>query len=594
MACVVFMITTGVPLLQASQRVGATSVQGKNGIVASANRYATGAGIEILKAGGNAIDAAVATAAALGVADPFEAGIGGGGFMMIYRKSDNRVITIDGRETAPQSAKIDMFKDPDSPAGKNLPLIPNRVSNGAAVGVPGTLLTWTEALNRYGTMPLAKVLAPAIALSEKGFIATPTYIRFLKQNAERFTAFTATRALFFKAGKVPVVGSRVTNPELGKTYRLIAQKGSNVFYRGEIGKAIVATVQRPPTVKSPPFRVISGGMTLADLDAYDVRVRQPVTSTYRGYKLYGMGLPSSGGITTIQALNLAEGYNLSQIERAQALHYLLESERLAYADRSAYLGDREFVDVPVSGLTSKAYAKNRRGLIQAGAPAPEQEQVKPGNPFPYQQDLSPSHTGSNPTAIKLNNTEGFSTAHLTVADKFGNVVAYTLTIEQTGGSGMVVPGYGFLLNNELTDFNLDSPNPNIPEPGKRPLSSMAPTILVAPDGRVLAFGSPGGSTIITTVLGIATNLIDFQMPLNQAIAAPRLSQRNNGSTEVDQGFEKTSTGRALAALGYPLKPVAEIGAATGVIVNPNGTMSAAAEPVRRGGGSATVVTPTAR
>jgi len=594
MVCITLVVTTGVPFLQASQRVEATSVQGKDGVVASANRYATEAGIEILKAGGNAVDAAVATAAALGVADPFEAGIGGGGFMMIYRKSDNRVITIDGRETAPQSARVDMFKDPDSPEGKNLPLIPNRVSNGAAVGVPGTLLTWTEALNRYGTTPLAKVLAPAISLSEKGFTATPTYIQFLKQNAERFAAFTSTRALFFKAGKVPAVSSRVTNPELGKTYRLVAQKGPNVFYRGEIGKAIVAAVQQPPIGKSPPFRVIPGGMTLADLDAYDVQVRHPVISTYRGYKLYGMGLPSSGGITTIQALNLVEGYNLSQIERTQALHYLIESERLAYAERNAYLGDREFVDVPVSGLTSKTYAKNRRGLIKAGAPAQEQTRAKPGNPFQYQQDSSPSHTGSNLIGINLDNTEGFSTAHLSVADKFGNVVAYTLTIEQTGGSGMVVPGYGFLLNNELTDFNLDSPNPNSPEPGKRPLSSMAPTILLAPDGRVLAFGSPGGSTIITTVLGIVTNLIDFQMPLTQAIAAPRLSQRNNGSTEVEQGFEKTSIGRALAALGHQLKPVPEIGAATGVIVNPNGTMSATAEPVRRGGGSAMVVTPTAQ
>lgn len=576
--------------LQASQSLPAVATaRGKDGVVASANQYATQAGIEILQADGNAVDAAVATAAVLGVADPFEAGIGGGGFMVIYLKAENRVITIDGRETAPLSAGPRLFQDPDSPAGENLPMIP-RVSSGAAVGVPGTLLTWSEALNRYGRMPLAQVLRPAIALAEQGFRANPTYIRFLQQNQQRFAAFRSTRALFFRAGRVPTVGTRITNPDLAKTYRLIAQKGPNVFYRGDIGKAIVATVQQPPTVPHSPFRVLPGEMTLTDLDYYEVQVRAPVTTTYRGYKLYGMGLPSSGGITSIQALNLLEGFD-SKLDRAKLLHYLIESERLAYADRSAYLGDPEFVDVPLAGLTSKAYAKARRALIAGQAPANEKlYQARSGNPFPYQQDPSPSQTTA---AISLgsDHREGLSTAHLTVADRFGNVVAYTLTIEQTGGSGIVVPGYGFLLNNELTDFTLDIPSPNSPEPGKRPLSSMAPTLVFAPDGRIMAFGSPGGATIITTVLGIATHLIDFHQGMAQAIVAPRLSQRNNGRTQVEQGWEKTGLGRALAALGHELEPVAEMGAATGAIVSPDGTMTAAAEPVRRGGGAAMAVTP---
>lgn len=588
------LIVTSASKLQASQQTsGVATARGRDGVVASANQYATQAGIEILKAGGNAVDAAVAAAAALGVADPFEAGIGGGGFMVIYLKAENRVITIDGRETAPLSARPNLFKDPNSPAGENLPLMPNRISSGAAVGVPGTLLTWSEALNRYGRMPLAKVLRPAIALAEQGFRANPTYVRFLVQNQERFAAFRSTRALFFPAGRVPATGTRITNPDLAKTYRLIAQKGPNVFYRGDIGKAIVATVQQPPTVQNPPFRVLPGEMTLTDLDSYEVQVRMPVTTTYRGYKLYGMGLPSSGGITSIQALNLLEGYS-SKLDRAKVLHYLIESERLAYADRSAYLGDPEFVDVPLVGLTSKAYAKARRALITEQAPANEKRyQASSGNPFPYQQDPSPSRT-ITASPIDSGRREGLSTAHLTVADRFGNVVAYTLTIEQTGGSGIVVPGYGFLLNNELTDFNLDIPNPNSPEPGKRPLSSMAPTMIFAPDGRVMAFGSPGGATIITTVLGIATHLIDFQQGMAQAIAAPRLSQRNNGVTQVDQGLEKTALGRKLVSLGHELEPVAEMGAATGVVVNPDGIMTAAAEPVRRGGGTAMVVTPTSR
>lgn len=590
--CAGLLLATAVPLL-GQKDLGTVSAQSKGG-VASANRYATQAGIEILKAGGNAVDAAVATAAALGVADPFEAGIGGGGFMMIYLKEGNRVITLDGRETAPLSANVDLFKDPQSQAGKSLPIIP-RISSGAAVGVPGTLLTWSEALNRYGTMSLDQVLIPAITLAEKGFTANPTFIRFVEQNRVRFGAFTSTRALFFKRG-TPQVGATVTNPDLAKTYRLIAAKGPNVFYRGEIAQAIVTTVQKPPTVDNPPFRVIPGGMTLADLDNYDVRVRAPVITDYRGYKIYGMGLPSSGGITSIQALNLAEGYNLSGMDRAKALHYIIESDRLAYADRSAYLGDPEFVDVPVAGLLSKAYAKERRTLIGEQAPADERIfQARAGDPFKYQNDPSPSQPAAS-SATGLDNRQGISTAHLTVADQFGNVVSYTLTIEQTGGSGIVVPGYGFLLNNELTDFNLESPNPNSPEPGKRPLSSMAPTIVFAPDHRVMAYGSPGGSTIITTVLGITFNLIDFNMTLPQAIAAPRLSQRNTGITQVDQGFENTPAARALTGVpqkvgsqtvaGHGLEPVPEIGAATGVVVYPDGKLVAVAEPIRRGGGSA--------
>lgn len=571
-----------------TQNPAGATASGTGGVVASPSRYATQAGIDILKSGGNAIDAAVATAAALGVVEPFEAGIGGGGFMMIYLKAENRVITIDGREKAPLSASVNLFRDPDSPEGKNLPL-PNRISNGAAVGVPGTLLTWTEALDRYGTVSLSQALKPAITLAETGFTVNSTFARFTEQNRARFAAFTSTKALYLKSDQGPRVGSNFTNPDLAKTYRLIAEKGPKVFYRGEIGQAIVAAVQQPPVVEQPPFRVIPGGMTMTDLDYYDVQIRAPVTTSYRNHKIYGMGLPSSGGIASIQALNLAEGYNLAKLDRAQALHYIIESDRLAYADRSAYLGDPEFVDVPVAGLLSPAYAQKRRRLISNRAPDSQQAVRAAGNPLKYQQDPSPSQTAANMTRMSSQEHEGLTTAHLTTGDRFGNVVSYTLTIEQLGGSGIVVPGYGFLLNNELTDFSLDGPNPNSPEPGKRPLSSMAPTIMFAPDGRVIAFGSPGGSTIITTVLGIAFNLIDFNLPLDQAIAAPRLSQRNSRVTQVDSGLEKTAIGKNLAALGHVLTPTESIGAATGVIINPNGQMLGAAEPIRRGGGSAMAV-----
>ncbi|NET37527.1 MAG: gamma-glutamyltransferase family protein [Cyanothece sp. SIO1E1] len=607
---------------------------GRGGAVASIDGYATQVGIEILQAGGNAIDAAVATAAALGVTRPFESGIGGGDFMVVYRQAEDRVITLDGREEAPASAHVQMFQDPDDPAGGNLPFYPNRITNGAAVGVPGTVLNWVEALNRYGTMSLEQVLAPAIALAENGFEVDPTFVSQTEENQERFELFTSTRDLFLPNGQPPALGSTFTNPDLARTYRLIATQGPNVFYRGEIGQAIAQTVQNPPVVLDPAFRVIPGGMTMADLDQYEVRVRPPVSTHYRGYQIYGMGLPSSGGITSLQVLNLVQGFDLAGMEPAAAWHRILEAERLAYADRNAYLGDPEYVDVPVAGLLNPDYAEARRTMIGAQAMVKAgQAMATAGNPFPYQNDPSrdiawaPNRdvacnfggrdvawdfgrdvaydsdgrdvaydSGGRDVACNVStrtttDTEGISTTHLTVADQFGNVVVYTLTIETTGGSGIVVPGYGFLLNNELTDFDAIAPHPNSPEPGKRPRSSMAPTIVFAPDGQIMAFGSPGGSTIITTVLGIAFNVIDFGMSLDDAIAFPRISQRNTATTQVDGGFEQSELGLAIAQFGHQFQPVAEIGGATGVVVNPDGTMLAAAEPFRRGGGSAMTVKP---
>ncbi len=323
----------------------------------------------------------------------------------------------------------------------------------------------------------------------------------------------------------------------------------------------------------------------ADLDRYEVRTRPAVESTYRDYRFYGMGLPSSGGTTIAQTLNLLEGYNLGQLDRVEALHLLIEAERLALADRNTYLGDPEYVDVPLPGLLSKDYASDRRAMLPTEAPADEAGyRAIAGEPLPYQRDPSPSLTAV-PVSTSTD-SEGLSTTHLTVVDSNGMIVCYTLTIESTGGSGIVVPGYGFILNNELTDFDVESPHPNVPEPGKRPRSSIAPTIVKAPDGSLVAFGSPGGSTIITTGLNIAVNMVDFGMELEEAIAAPRLSQRNNGITQVDQGFEQTELGKALLGFGHQLNPIDEIGAATGIMVSPEGKITAAAEPVRRGGGSA--------
>ena len=556
---------------------------GSGGAVASVDVDASRIGIEVLRQGGNAVDAAVATAAALGVTDPFSAGIGGGGFMVIYRHDQDRVITLDGREEAPAAVTADLFRDREDPTDANLPFFPNRISSGLAVGVPGTPLNWQTALARYGTLSLAEALAPAIQLAETGFEVAGTIAQQVTQNQERFGAFTSTRQLYLPDGAPPAVGTRFRNPDMAKTYRLLAGQGVNSFYRGEIAQAVVDTVQSPPVVDNPPFRVVPGAMTLGDLDRYEVRVRPPVATDYRGYRFYGMGLPSSGGITVAQILAMLEASDLGSLERDEALHRVIEAQRLAFCDRNAYLGDPEYVDAPVAGLLNPVYLTSRPLPARATEPC-----TTPGNPLPHQTDPSPSLT-QVPAVASGNSQEGLSTTHLVTADRFGNVVSYTLTIESTGGSGMVVPGYGFILNNELTDFNTAVPHPNASEPGKRPRSSMAPTIAFAPDGRILAFGSPGGSTIITTVVGIATNLIDFDMPLSEAISAPRLSQRNGSETTLEQSWETSDDMMALSQRGHQFRTVDEIGAATGLELFLNGTMQAAAEPTRRGGGAAMVV-----
>ena len=560
--------------------------RGRGGAVASVDGDATQVGINVLKAGGNAVDAAVATAAALGVTEPFSAGIGGGGFMVI-RQADGQVITLDGREEAPALTTPNMFDDPDSQTGEPLPYFPERISSGLAVGEPGTLLNWETALRRYGTLGLGEALQGAIALAETGFTVDDTFVGQIERNRDRFAAFTSTRDLYLPGGSPPAVGTTFTNSDLAATYQQLAEQGTNAFYRGDIAQAIVDTVQSPPTVDNPSFRVYPGRMDRGDLDRYEVRVRPPTVTQYRGYQLYGMGLPSSGGITVAQTLELLEDLPLSALPMADAQHYILEASRRAYADRNAYLGDPEYVDVPLLGLFKEDYLRRRAAtMVERQA----SDAATPGNPVPFQNDPSPSLT-RQPELSVSQTQEGVSTTHLSVVDAAGQVVSYTLTIESTGGSGIVVPGYGFILNNELTDFDPVAPHPNTPEPGKRPRSSMSPTIMVgAPgDDQIYAFGAPGGATIITTVLGIVNNVVDFYQELPDAIAAPRLSQRNTAETLAEVGFEEKSLAETLVDWGHRFRITEEIGAATGIVIDENGEMTAVAEPFRRGGGSAMVV-----
>jgi len=567
---------------------------GTGGAAASVDRDATHTAIQILRRGGNAIDAAVAANATLGVTEPYVAGIGGGGFMVIYLARQHRVVTVDGRETAPQNFPQDAFIDPQT--GQPIPFSPQRITSGMAVGVPGTLESWQTAESRFGTMSLAQLLRPAIRVARRGFVVDQTFHDQTQQNLARLGAFTSSRSLFLTPdGQAPAVGSTFRNPQLASTYRLIARRGVSAFYHGPIGAAVADTVQHPP--ESPQnslgFHIRPGLMTADDIARYTAPTGRPTHVNYRGLDVYGMQPPSSGGSTVGEALNILEGFDMSTQDRALALHRYIEASRLAFADRNRYVGDPQFVNVPLDGLLSKGFAAERRCLI---GPTAATSPVAPGDPSPPYSSTCSGQAGTAPSG-----QEGTSTNHLTVVDRWGNVVAFTSTIEQIAGSGMAVPGYGFLLNNELTDFDPappadGSPDPNLPAGGKRPRSSMAPTVVLR-DGRPwLSVGSPGGATIITTVLQTLLNRIDFGMSLPDAIAAPRASNTNSASTTAEPAFIQQYGNDLTTRFGQQFTSTAgtatpEIGAATGVEFLPGGRLEAAAEPVRRGGGDAEVVHP---
>jgi gamma-glutamyltranspeptidase/glutathione hydrolase len=572
---------------------GAPVAAGSGGAVASVDADATRAGLEVLRAGGNAVDAAVAAGAALGVVEPYVAGLGGGGFVVVYLARPKRIVTIDGRETAPAGLPPDAFLDPAT--GAPVPLTPNRVTTGLAVGVPGTLAAWDLAARRFGTRPLAQLLRPAIRLAERGFVVDATFRGDTEANLERFRLFSPTRGLFLTPdGAAPPVGSRLRNPALARAYRLIARDGPSALYAGPIGAAIVGAASRPPLAAgaAPLFPVRPSPMTMADLGRYRALLRPPVTVHYRGFVVAGMGPPSSGGTTVGEALRILDGFRLGGSDRTLALHRLLEAERLAFADRGRFVGDPAVVRVPVAGLTAPGFAAERRCLIgHVALTSP----IPPGDPSPPYASTCPL---AAPSAAAAAEREGSATTHLTVADRWGNVVSYTQTLEQVGGSGIAVPGFGFLLNNELTDFDpapavAGQPSPNLPAPGARPRSSMSPTIVLSRGRPVLALGSPGGSTIITTVLQVLVNRFDFGMSLPAAVAAPRASQRNLPASTAEPAFI-AAHGPALAALGHALAPVDAIGAVAAIALGGGGWLQAVAEPVRRGGGSAGVVCPSQR
>ena len=471
-------------------------VYGKNGMVASEQGLATQVGLDILKQGGNAIDAAVAVGFALAVVLPNAGNIGGGGFMVLHDDKTGKDVAIDFREIAPAKASRDMYLDNQGNVidGKSL-------FTHDASGVPGTVAGMEYALKKWGTMPLSKVLEPAIKLADKGFIVSDVLAQTLKEEKSTLGKWSASKAIFFKNGEPLKSGDLLVQKDLAKSLRLIAKQGAKAFYQGEIATKIAKEMQSH-----------GGTMTLEDLKAYKVVERQPIIGDYRGYKVVTMPPPSSGGVHLIEILNMLEHYHIKEdgVNSAKNIHHMAESMKLAYADRSEYLGDPDFVKIPVTGLTSKAYANEQVKTIDDNK-ARLSSNIKPGKPQPYESD---------------------QTTHFSVMDKAGNAVAVTYTLNLNFGSGIVAAGTGILLNNEMDDFSVKPGVPNAfglvggtanaIEAKKRPLSSMTPTIVMKNNKPWLVTGSPGGARIITTVLQSVVNTIDHEMNPAEAIITPRV------------------------------------------------------------------------
>ncbi|WP_395728586.1 gamma-glutamyltransferase [Nakamurella sp.] len=562
------------------------AMTGSGGAVATVDRDASQVGIDVLRAGGNAADAAIATAAALGVTEPYSAGIGGGGFLVYYDARRRAVFTVDGRETAPASFTERTFLDS---SGKPL-VFADVVSSGLSVGVPGTPALWDKAARQFGTWPLRDLLRPAEQLAADGFVVDATFAQQTKDNETRFRKFPETARVFLPGGQLPVVGSTFRNPDLAAAYRTLRYRGVDELYRGDMGHALVQAARTPAT--APGVTVYPGQITSRDLRQYRALTPAPTRSQYDGLDIYGMPTPSSGGIAVGESLNLIESYQgmtgqlLSAVDDVQYLHRFAEATATAFADRNRWVGDVR--RVPTRELLSPGFADERAcqffDPMKAAA-----------RPIPFgEPDGRYSTAGCRPAVAPAPaDKEEHGTTNLTVTDRWGNVAEYTLTIEQTGGSGITVPGYGFLLNNEMTDFNFQQadpnvPDPNLPGPGKRPRSSMSPTIVLDCGRPVLAVGSPGGATIITTVTQVLLGHLDRDLSLVDAIAAPRLSSRN-GTIQAEPVIVDGDLGKGLTAMGHQLAGTPEIGAATAIRLLGDGRFVAAAETSRRGGGSAMVV-----
>lgn len=520
-------------------------VYAEHGMVVSQEAMATRVGVDILKAGGNAVDAAVGVGFALAVTLPQAGNLGGGGFMLIHKAEKHVAMALDYREVAPAASLPQMFLDEEGTVDQ-----PRLRHSHQSVGVPGTVAGLVEALETHGTLSLQTVLAPAIRLAREGIIVSPDLAMAIQEHATQLSRWPTTRRIFFRSdGTTYRSGDRLIQNDLAWSLQQISEQGPGAFYDGPIAGRL-----------SAEMRAHGGLITKEDLHRYRAVWRKPVRGTYREYDIVSMPPPSSGGVHLIQMLNILEQEPLKIFghNSARTIHWLVESMKLAYADRSRWLGDPEFVEVPMQGLISKAYAKHLHASIepQKARPSPS---IRPSNPLPY---------------------EGRDTTHFSVMDKDGNVVSNTYTINFSFGSGIVAEGTGILLNNEMDDFVAKPGTPNAYglmgsaanaiERGKRPLSSMTPTLVLHKGKPFLATGSPGGSHIITTTLQIILNVIDHDMNLASATAAPRVHhQWMPDEVRVERGFSP-DTLALLEQWGHTIMVGETMGGAQSILKGPQG------------------------
>lgn len=543
-------------LLAGTTSVSANYAQGVNGIVASVHPLATQAGIEAMRGGGNAIDAAVAVALTLGVVDGHNSGIGGGCFMLI-RLADGGFIALDGREMAPAAAHRDMYLR-DGKADTSL-----SQTGALASGVPGALAVYAEAVEKYGRRSLADLLLPAAQIAEEGFPIDFVYARKLASAAAGLKKFASSRAIFLRPDGLPLSeGDVLRQPDLARSYRAIASEGVDWFYRGEFAQKTTAWM-----------RDNGGIMTAEDFANYIVKRREPLVSAYRGYQLVGMPPPSSGGVHVAQILNILAHFDLPALKQPGDRHHVLaEAMKLAFADRAFWLGDPDFVPVP-RGLVDKSYAKELAARIRM-----DRAMDVPGHSTPpdFDKRVFEKHT-----------------THFSTADAEGNWVACTATINTSFGSKVVVPGTGIVLNNEMDDFSIEPGVPNAFKlvgaeanavaPGKRPLSSMSPTIVLKDGKPILALGAAGGPTIITQTVQHLVGILDLGLRLDEALAEPRLHhQWKPDEIRLERGLP-VAVKESLQARGHKLNEQTSVGASNVVGVGPNGTTLVGASEPRSGG-----------
>lgn len=548
----VFLLLTGLatarPLMEEDNRFYA--IEAEHGMVVGGEPHATQIGLEVLMSGGNAVDAAVATALALAVTLPRAGNLGGGGFMMI-RDPQGQVYALDFREMAPAAAHRDMYLDGSGQVDRE------RATVGAlAVGVPGSVAGLSEALERFGTRDMGELLQPSIRLAEQGFRISPWMSRGLRGRKARFEQFPASMKKFFPGGRQLQAHDLFQQPDLAKTLKRLAEEGPREFYEGRTADLLVAAVQSE-----------GGLITKADLKGYKPVWRQPVVGSFRGHQVYSMPPPSSGGIHLIQMLNILEpvDFDVEAHNSAAHIHLWAEAMRSAYADRSKFLGDPDFVKVPVNWLTSKTYAEKIRKSIPLDR-ARKSEGVDPGD------------------------RESTETTHLSVVDQHGYAVSLTTTLNFSYGNAMVAEGTGFLLNNEMDDFAAAPGQPNAfgllggeanaIAPGKRPLSSMTPTIVVKEDRLSAVLGAPGGSRIITSVLQALLNNLAYGFNAASSVSLPRIHhQWKPDILYYEQGISK-DTREKLEAMGHKLERTQAIGHVMLIQVREDGTIEGGADPRR--------------